>query len=167
MVYKKSEIRKIFNEQKGIILSGGTGSRLYPITQVVSKQLIPVFDKPMIYYPLSTLMSIGIREILIITTPNDLDKFKGLLGNGKMGISINYEVQKPKGIAQALLIGKKFINNSNVVLILGDNIFHGNNLHNRIKKALSKNTPTILVYPVKNPSDYGIVQFDKNKKPID
>lgn len=154
--------------RKGIILSGGTGSRLYPITKVVSKQLIPVFDKPMIYYPLSTLMSIGITEILIITTPNDLEKFKGLLGNGKQwGISIDYEVQiKPKGIAQALLIGKKFINNSNVVLILGDNIFYGNNLHNRIKIALKKNIPTILAYPVKNPSDYGIVEFDENKKPI-
>ncbi len=153
---------------KGIILSGGTGSRLFPITQVVSKQLIPVFDKPMIYYPISTLMSIGIKEILVITTPNDLEKFENLLKNGNQwGISIKYEIQNnPNGIAEALLIGEKFIDDSNVVLILGDNIFHGNDLANRIKIALSKNKPTIFVYPVKNPSEYGIVEFDKNQNPV-
>ena len=154
--------------RKGIILSGGTGTRLYPITKVVSKQLIPVFDKPMIYYPLSTLMSIGIKDILIITTPNDLEKFKNLLHNGNQwGISIKYEVQEhPNGIAEALLIGEKFIDKSNVVLILGDNIFHGNDLANRIRVALSQNIPTIFAYPVKNPSEYGIVEFDKNQNPI-
>lgn len=154
--------------RKGIILSGGTGSRLFPITEVVSKQLIPVFDKPMIYYPLSTLMGIGIKEILVITTPYDLEKFKYLLKDGKQwGISIEYEVQQyPNGIAEALLIGEKFINNSEIVLILGDNIFHGNDLANRIKIALSDNIPTIFVYPVKNPSEYGIVEFDKNQNPI-
>ena len=153
--------------RKGIILSGGTGSRLFPITEVVSKQLIPVFDKPMIYYPLSTLMSIGIKEILVITTPYDLEKFKYLLKDGKQwGISIEYEVQQyPNGIAEALLIGEKFINKSNVVLILGDNIFHGNDLANRIRIALSQNMPTIFAYPVKNPSEYGIVEFDKNQNP--
>lgn len=155
--------------RKGIILSGGTGSRLYPITQVVSKQLIPVFDKPMIYYPLSTLMSIGITEILIITTPNDLDKFKSLLSNGNQwGISIEYQVQKkPNGIAEALIIAEKFIKNSNVVLILGDNIFHGNDLPNRLKKvSIDEETATILAYPVKNPDQYGIVNFDKDFNPI-
>ena len=155
--------------RKGIILSGGTGSRLFPITKVVSKQLIPVFDKPMIYYPLSTLMSIGIRDFLVITTPKDLNQFKNLLGDGRQwGISISYAIQKqPKGIAEALIIGEEFINGSNVVLILGDNIFHGHNLSNRLTKLSNEEgISTILAYQVKNPSDYGIINFDNKFNPI-
>ena len=155
--------------RKGIILSGGTGSRLFPITKVVSKQLIPVFDKPMIYYPLSTLMSIGIRDFLVITTPKDLNQFKNLLEDGRQwGISISYAIQKqPKGIAEALIIGEEFINGSNVVLILGDNIFHGHNLSNRLTKLSNEEgISTILAYQVKNPSDYGIINFDNKFNPI-
>ena len=151
---------------KGIILAGGLGSRLYPVTLGVSKQLLPVYDKPMIYYPLSTLMLAGIRNILIITTGHDIDNFKKTLGEGKrLGIKINYAIQeKPEGLAQSFLIGEDFIKKDNVCLILGDNIFFGHNLVSKLNygiRNLRKNYATIYGYRVSNPSDYGVVQFDK------
>ncbi len=154
-------------DRKGIILAGGTGSRLRPITNVVCKQLLPVYDKPMIYYPLSTLMLAGIRDILIITSVEDKDLFFKLLGDGsKLGININYEIQeKPEGIAQALIIGKKFIGESNVTLILGDNMFHGNYLIDQLQKSFKvKKGATIFAYPVSDPERYGVVEFDSNGK---
>ncbi len=150
-------------KRKGIILAGGNGSRLYPITKATSKQLIPVYDKPMIYYPLSTLMLAGIRDILIITTPNDRDTFEKLLGNGsQFGIDIKYKIQaKPEGIAQAFLIGEEFIKNSSVTLILGDNLFHGDFLVNQLQKNyLLKEGASIFVYSVSDPQRYGVVEFD-------
>ncbi len=154
---------------KGIILAGGSGTRLHPLTKVMSKQLLPVYDKPMIYYPLSTLMMAGIREILIISTKECLPLFNKLLGNGeKLGLSINYAEQlNPDGLAQAFIIGKKFIGNDNVAMILGDNIFSGNGFSkilNRITER--KNGATIFAYQVVDPERYGIVSFDKNKKVI-
>ena len=154
---------------KGIILAGGSGTRLHPLTKVLSKQLLPVYDKPMIYYPLSTLMMAGIREILIISTKECLPLFNKLLGNGeKLGLSINYAEQlNPDGLAQAFIIGKKFIGNDNVAMILGDNIFSGNGFSkilNRITER--KNGATIFAYQVVDPERYGIVSFDKNKKVI-
>ena len=154
---------------KGIILAGGSGTRLNPITQVVSKQLLPVFDKPMIYYPLTTLMTAGIKEVLIISTPHDMPRFKQLLGDGhQWGISIEYSTQnKPDGIAQAFLIGEKFINNQNSCLILGDNLFYGSNLEEYLKKTKKRNNgATIFSYPVNNPTRYGVVQCDRLGKPI-
>ncbi len=154
-------------KRKGIILAGGTGSRLRPITNVVCKQLLPVYDKPMIYYPLSTLMLAGIKDILIITTIQDKDLFFKLLGTGsKFGIKLNYEIQeKPKGIAQAFLIGKEFIKGSDVTLILGDNLFHGNHLINQLHKSFNrKKGATIFAYPVSDPQRYGVVEFDSNGK---
>ncbi len=154
---------------KGIILAGGSGTRLNPITQVVSKQLLPVFDKPMIYYPLTTLMTAGIKEVLIISTPHDMPRFKQLLGDGhQWGISIEYSTQnKPDGIAQAFLIGEKFINNQNSCLILGDNLFYGSNLEEYLKKTKMRNNgATIFSYPVNNPTRYGVVQCDRLGKPI-
>ncbi|KZM44890.1 glucose-1-phosphate thymidylyltransferase [Marinomonas sp. SBI22] len=154
---------------KGIILAGGTGSRLYPITMGVSKQLLPVYDKPMIYYPLSVLMLAGISDILIITTPEDLNSFKRLLGNGSYyGIEISYEIQvKPEGIAQAFIIGKKFIGNDSVCLILGDNLFWGQGFSQMLKKAAkTKNGATVFGYQVKKPDQFGVVEFDKNMKVI-
>ena len=151
--------------RKGIILAGGKGERLYPLTKVISKQLLPIFDKPTIYYPLSTLMWAGVNEILLITNPENLDTYKNLLGNGSQwGISIDYEVQyEPKGIAQAFLIGEKFIDGQNSVLILGDNLFFGNNLKELFNKASSReNGATIFTYHVKDPSSYGVPSFDKN-----
>ena len=153
--------------RKGIILAGGEGTRLYPLTKAVSKQLMPIYDKPMIYYPLTTLMNCGIKEILIICNPYHLDDFKGLLGNGKQwGIEIQYKCQpSPDGVAQAFLLGKDFLEDKNVVLILGDNLFYGNNLENNLKIAnQEKKGATIFVYPVSNPSRYGIVSFDHNLK---
>lgn len=150
-------------KRKGIILAGGYGSRLYPITNVISKQLLPVYDKPMIYYPLSTLMLSGIKEILIITTPRDIEKFRELLGNGsQLGIKIQYKIQeKPEGIAQALIISEEFIGDSSVALILGDNLFHGDYLVNRLqKKNLLKKGASIFAYSVVNPERYGVVEFD-------
>ena len=154
--------------RKGIILAGGTGSRLSPITKVVSKQLLPVYDKPMIYYPLSTLMLAGIKDILIITTTKDLPLFKNLLGTGEsFGINIEYQPQhKPEGIAQAFLIAEKFIEDSNVTLILGDNIFYGKNFINLLKKTSQKNTSTIFAYPVIDPERYGVVEFNELSKVI-
>ena len=152
-------------KRKGIILAGGNGSRLYPITKATSKQLIPVYDKPMIYYPLSTLMLAGIKDILIITTPHDNESFKLLLGNGsQFGININYKIQtKPEGIAQAFLIAEDFIENSSVTLILGDNLFHGDFLANRLQKSYQLNEgASIFAYSVVDPERYGVVEFDSN-----
>ena len=148
---------------KGIILAGGNGSRLYPITKTVSKQLIPIYNKPMIYYPLCTLMNAEIRDFLIITKPDEKNLFENLLGDGsKFGINITYAVQKkPEGIAQSFLIGEHFIGSDNVALILGDNLFHGDNLLNKTKKAKKiKNGGSIFAYYVNDPNRYGVVDFD-------
>lgn len=149
---------------KGIILAGGTGTRLYPITKVVSKQLTPLYDKPMIYYPLATLIESGIKEILIITTPEDKERFQELLGNGSdYGITIEYkEQEKPEGLAQAFIIGEDFIENDSVILTLGDNVFTGINLINKIKKA-SKNGSTIFGVEVDNPERFGVIEINNNK----
>lgn len=155
--------------KKGIILAGGSGTRLYPLTKVISKQLMPIYDKPMIYYPLSTLMLAGIKDILVITTPRDNESFKTLLGDGSQwGIKISYKVQpSPDGLAQAFIIGEEFINSEGCVLILGDNIFYGHDLSKLVKIATQKeNGATIFAYYVKDPERYGIVEFDKNRKAI-
>ena len=153
--------------RKGIILAGGSGTRLYPLTKVISKQLLPVYDKPMIYYPLSTLMMSGIREILIISTERDLQSFKSLLGDGaQWGIDLSYEIQKrPEGIAQALLIAENFLSGSPSALILGDNIFHGNSIQLSINRANSiSEGASVFAYYVKNPKQYGVVSFDNEGK---
>ena len=154
--------------RKGIILAGGTGSRLFPLTNGVCKQLLPIYSKPMIYYPLSSLMLAGIKEILIITTPEDINKFKKLLGDGRQfGINLKYISQlKPEGIAQALILGEDFIKKSNIILILGDNLFYGKNFVKLMQSANQKKEPTIFAYPVSDPERYGVVEFNKNKKVI-
>uniref|UniRef100_A0A7C4RXJ0 Glucose-1-phosphate thymidylyltransferase n=1 Tax=Fervidobacterium pennivorans TaxID=93466 RepID=A0A7C4RXJ0_FERPE len=150
---------------KGIILAGGSGTRLYPMTKSISKQIIPVYDKPMIYYPLSILMLAGIREILVISTPRDLPMFKDLLGNGlDLGLEISYAVQQePRGIAEAFIIGEEFIGNDSVCLILGDNIFHGSGLSYILQSAAKiQDGAVVFGYYVKNPTDFGVIEFDEN-----
>lgn len=153
---------------KGIILAGGSGTRLYPLTLAVSKQLMPLYDKPMIYYPLSVLMMAGIREILIISTPHDMPMFKRLLGDGKnLGCDFQFEIQpKPEGLAQAFIIGQKFIGQDKVALILGDNIFYGSGLKNLLESNVDPDGGVVFAYHVNDPERYGVVEFDKNQKAI-
>ena len=156
--------------KKGIILAGGAGSRLFPLTLVASKQLQPVYDKPMIYYPLATLMTAGIKDILLISTPHDTPRFEALLGNGsRWGVTISYKVQpEPKGIAQAFLVGEEFINNQPVCLILGDNIFYGANLTSLLQTASGREAgATVFGYYVQDPERYGVVQFDAEGRVTD
>ena len=154
---------------KGIILAGGSGTRLYPLTKVTSKQLLPIYDKPMIYYPLSVLMNAGIREILIISTPDDIPRFEALLGDGhQFGIELSYAVQpSPDGLAQAFIFGEEFIGDDGVAMILGDNIFHGHGLTKRLKNAVNKKTgATVFGYYVDDPERFGIVEFDSEGKAV-
>jgi glucose-1-phosphate thymidylyltransferase len=154
---------------KGIVLAGGSGTRLYPATQVVSKQLLPVYDKPMVYYPLSTLMLAGVRDILVISTPQDAPRFEALLGDGsRWGIRLRYAVQpRPEGIAQAFLVGRDFIDGERVALVLGDNIFHGHNLAELLKRAVSRaRGATVFAYAVNDPRRYGVIEFDARGRAV-
>ena len=153
---------------KGIILAGGSGTRLHPITKGISKQLVPIYDKPMIYYPLTTLMSAGIKDILIITTPEDQSQFQRLLGDGtNWGISLTYAVQpSPDGLAQAFIIGEEFIGDNKVALVLGDNIFHGHALGDSLKSCVDPDGGTVFAYQVSDPERYGVVEFDDNMQAI-